>query len=212
MDQNRKRIIITVIIVFIIASIAAVVYFLLVPRLPSTQQPTKTVIVDNRAQYADHISSDSFGSLGNYLYGFIKNPSQVVYHASIVNNSYSYASDSWFSKFIVQLKDSDISWKVSMQTIPNGSINGDIAVTCSSGGGGCLPTSSIQTTSPKILQDYLPITTNDYIISIQTNDSNALSIIYYDQAGTGKTEALDKIKSLGFKPEDYTIDYYYGGH
>jgi hypothetical protein len=212
MDQRRKRILITAIVVFIVASIASIIYFIIVPKIPSTQQPTKTVIIDNYAQYGGHISADSFGSLGNYLYGYIKNPSQSVYHAKVTDKSYSYASDSWFSTFIVQLNNSSISWQVSMQTIADGSINGDISVSCHSGGDACLAVSSIQSTAPKTLQDDLPITTNDYIINVQTNNNNALSIIYYDQAGTGKTEAIDKIKSLGFNPDDYTIQYFYGGN
>ena len=209
--MRTRRILTITAIVFAIGIIASVVYFLVVPRLPSTQDSNKTVIVDNYSDYTGHISSDSFGTLGNYLYRFIQKPSQGVYHATIVGGSYSYSSDSWFSKFIVKLKDSDVSWNVSMQTLNNGDINGDISIVCNSGGAACLSLSDTQD-SKTALQDLLPINTPDYIIATQKNDYTGLSIIYYDQEGTGKTEAVEKIKSLGFKPEDYTITYYYGGH
>ena len=50
------------------------------------------------------------------------------------------------------------------------------------------------------------------VSSFNTNDINVLSVVYYDQEGIGKSKALEKITSLGFNPEDYTINYYYGGH
>ncbi|MBC7565066.1 hypothetical protein H7100_02460 [Candidatus Saccharibacteria bacterium] len=211
MNTRAKKILIAAVAVFIIGSIAAIIYFLVVPRLPSTQQSDKTVIVDNYTDYTGHISPDSFGTLGNYLYRFIKTPGKGVYHATIVDTSYTYSSDSWFSRFVVKLVDSDISWKVSMQTIKNGDINGDISIVCNSGGAACLSLSD-RLESSRVLQDLLPINTPDYIIAIQKNNYNGLSIIYYDQEGTGKNLALEKIKSLGFKPEDYSIQYYYGGH
>lgn len=211
MDPRKKRILIIAVIVFIIGSIAAIVYYSVIPKHPSTQDSTKTVIIDNYAKYTNHISSDSFGTLGNNLYRFIQKPSQDVYHATIVDGSYTYSSDSWFSNFIIKLTDNDISWKISMQTLQNGDINGDISIVCNSGGAACLSLSDTLD-SKTALQDLLPINTPNYIIAIQKNNYNALSIIYYDQEGTGKTEALEKIKSLGFKPEDYSITYYYGGH
>lgn len=211
MDVRLKRLIVISAIVVAIAFIATIIYFLVVPKVPSTQNSDKTVIIDNYTDYTKHISSDSFGSLGNYLYEFIQKPNKGVYHATITDGSYNYSPNSWFSDFIVKLEDSDVSWKVSMQTIKNGDINGDISVTCNSGGDACLATSGTMNPSTA-LQDLLPITTPDYIIAIQKNNYDALSVIYYDQEGTGKTKALEKIKSLGFKPEDYSIQYYYGGH
>lgn len=210
MDPRRKRILIIAVIVFIVASVGAIIYYSVIPKLPSGQNSSKTVIIDNYSDYMDHISSASFGELGNNLYRFIKDPNQSVYHGKIVDGSYSYASDSWFSNFIVKLENSDISWKISVQTLQNGSINGDVSINCISGAT-CLSLSDTQD-SKTALQDLLPINTPDYIIAVEKNNYNGLSIIYYDQDGTGKTEALDKIKSLGFKPEDYTITYYYGGH
>jgi len=211
MDPRVKRTVIISGSIFIVVTIALIIYFLVVPKVPSTQNSDKTVIIDNYTDYTKNISSDSFGHLGNYLYNFIQKPSQGVYHATITEGSYDYSSDSWFSHFIVKLKDSDVSWKIQMQTIKNGDINGDISVTCNSGGDKCLSYSG--TLNPKtVLQDLLPINTPDYIIAIQKNNYDAISIVYYDQAGTGKTKALEKIQSLGFKPEDYTITYYYGGH
>jgi hypothetical protein len=209
MGTRRKRIL--TIAIIIVGSIAAIVYFLVIPRLPSTQKSNNTVIIDNYSDYTSNISSNSFGTLGNYLYSFIQKPSKGVYHGTIVDKSYTYASDSWFSNFIVKLTDSDISWKVSMQTLNNGDINGDISIVCNSGGVACLSLSDTQD-AKTTLQSLLPINTPDYIIATEKDNYNGLSIIYYDQEGTGKTEALDKIKSLGFKPEDYTITYYYGGH
>lgn len=209
MDTQTKR-------TFIIAGIIGVglivmlFIYLLIPKLPSTQNSDKTVIIDNYADYTQHISSDSFGHLGNYLYEFIAEPSQGVYHATIVADSYTYSAESWFSKFVVQLKDSDISWNVSLQTIENGEINGDIAITCKSGGDACLSLSD-RMNSTTVLQDYLPLTTNDYIISYQNGNYDALSVVYYDNDGIGKAAALEKIESLGFNPEDYTIEYFYGG-
>jgi len=211
MNTRARRIIIIIVIVFIIGSIASIAYFLVTPRLPSTQYSDKTVIIDNYSDYTSHVSSDSFGSLGNYLYRFIQKPSQGVYHGVIVDGSYTYSLDSWFSNFIVKLAGSDVSWKVSMQTIKNGDINGDISIVCNSGGVACLSLSDTLNSSTA-LQDLLPINTLDYIITTQKDNYDALSVIYYNQEGTGKTQALEKIKSLGFKPEDYSIEYYYGGH
>jgi hypothetical protein len=210
MDIRRKRILTITIIVLVISSIAAIIYFLVIPKIPATQKSSNTVIIDNYSGYTAHISSDSFGTLGNHLYSFMQKPTQSVYHATIEDGSYSYASDSWFSDFIVKLKDSDISWKISMQTLNNGDINGDISIVCNSGAA-CVSSSDAQE-AKTTLQALLPINTSDYIIASQKDDFNGLSIIYYDEDGTGKAEALDKIKSLGFKPEDYTITYYYGGH
>ncbi len=210
MDTRTRKIFITAGIVFVVAVVAMVVYAL-IPKNPSTQDSDKTVIIKNYSKYTDHISADSFGYLGNYLYKYIKDPKKGVYNATIVDGSYTYSKDSWFSRFVVKLEDSDISWKVSMQTLDDGSINADIGITCVSGSA-CLTTSSgVQNVVAK-LQASLPITNDDYIISYQLGTENTLSIVYYDQEGTGKTKALDKIKSLGFKPEDYTIEYYYGGH
>ncbi len=210
MDQRTKRIVTIAGIIFVIGFIALLVFYFLVPKLPSTQDKDKTVIIDNYSSYTAKISSDSFGYLGNYLYKFIKDPKQGVYHATIVDKSYEYSSTSWFSKFTVKLKDSDISWNISMQTINDGEINGDIGITCNSGGDACLSLTDTMNT-PTVLQDLLPITTDNYVINYQKNDYDTLSVIYYNQDGTGKNEALEKIKSLGFKPEDYTIKYYYGG-
>jgi len=211
MNTRSRRIVIMAAIIFIVGSIASIIYFIVTPKLPSTQNSDKTVIIDNYKEYTKNISSNSFGYLGNYLYKFMQKPSQGVYHASISEESYTYSSTSWFSTFIVKVKDSDISWKVSMQTLKNGDINGDMSVTCNSGGEACLATSG--TLNPSVeLQALLPINTPQYIIALQRKNYNGLSIIYYDQEGTGKTKALEKIKSLGFKPEDYTIEYHYGGH
>jgi hypothetical protein len=209
MNTRTKRILIIAVVIFIISSIASVIYFLASPKLPSTQDSTETVIIDNYSDYNGRISSDSFGQLGNYLYRFIEKPNKGVYHATIVDGSYTYSSDSWFSNFIVTLIDSDISWKVSMQTLKDGSINGDISIQCNSGAT-CLSLSD-RLESTRVLQDLLPINTPDYIIAIQKDNYDALSIIYYDQEGTGKIKALENIKSLGFKPENYNITYYYGG-
>lgn len=210
MDQRKKRIVVVGISLFIIASIISIVYFFIIPKLPSTQHSDKTVIIDNYANYTKHISSDSFGNLGNYLYRFIKNPSKGVYHASITDGSYTYDSKSWFSKFEVAVKDSDIIWNISLQTTRDGAINGDIGITCKSGTS-CLTLEGTMNTKTN-LQDLLPLNSSDYIISIEKKNYKGLSIIYYDKEGVGKTKALDKIKSLGFKPEDYKITYYYGGH
>ena len=117
MDTRNKRIIIISAIIFAVVSIAMIVYFVAVPRLPSTQKSDKTVIIDNYTEYTKHISSDSFGNLGNNLYRFIQKPSQGIYHATITEGSYNYSPDSWFSNFIVKLKDSDVSWKISMQLL-----------------------------------------------------------------------------------------------
>ena len=207
MDTRTKRIVIIAGVIFFIAIIGLLVYAFFIPKVPSTQYSDKTVIIDNYSKYSSHISSDSFGYLGNHLYRFIKNPNKSVYHATIVDNSYSYAPESWFSKFSVKLEDSDTEWKVSLQTLKDGSINGDIGVTCSSGGN-CV--SLTQVLPAATLQSKLPITTNDYVIAYQKG-ANKISIVYYDQEGAGKTQALEKIRSLGFKPEEYSIEYFYGG-
>jgi hypothetical protein len=211
MDTRRKRLLIIAVIVFIIGSIAAIIYYSVTPRLPSNQNSHHTVIIDNYADYTGHISSTSFGTLGNNLYRFIQKPSQDVYHATIVDGSYTYSSDSWFSNFTLNLTGSDISWKISMQTLNTGDINGDISIVCNSGGAACLSLSETQA-AQTTLQALLPINTPDYIIATEKDNYSGLSIIYYDEAGTGKTEALDKIKSLGFNPNDYSITYYYGGN
>lgn len=209
MDTQKKQVLIVIGVLFGLMSIAFILFALLVPRLPSTQLSDKTVIIDNYASYTERISSDSLGLLGNHLYNFINKPSQGVYHARIVDGTYSYSSSSWFSKFVVQVENSDIAWNVSMQTIKGGVINGDISVTCKSGGDACLTKSAVSNPEP-LLQAYLPLTSNDYIISYQKT-KDTLSVVYYDQAGTGKTKAIEKIKSLGFKPEDYKIEYFFGG-
>ena len=211
MDERTKRILFIYGALFAIGIVIVLLFYFLVPKNPGTQASDKTVIIDNYRDYTKNISSDSFGILGNNLYRFIKNPNKGVYHATIVDGSYTYAADSWFSKFIVQLKDSDISWKVSMQTVKNGEINGDIAISCNSGGEACLSLSDTLN-SKRALQDVLPLNTDDYIISGQADDYKGISVVYYDQNGVGKAKALEKIKSLGFKPEDYTIEYFYGGH
>ena len=209
MEPRAKKVLIIAVISFLVLVVGLIVFYLISSRYPSTQYSDKTVIIDNYKEYTDHISSDSYGFLGNYLYEFIKeDPKKGIYHAEIVPDSYSYASDSWFSKFIVKVKDSDISWKISMQTLDNGEINGDIGVTCNSGD--CISLSE-RLESPTVLQDKLPITNNDFIISQKSGNYNGLSIVYYDQEGTGKTKALEEITSLGFKPEDYEIEYFYGG-
>lgn len=210
MNIRRKRLLIIAIIVFVVGSIAAIIYYSGVQRYPSTQELHKTVVIDNYANFTTHISSDSFGTLGNNLYRNIQKPNLDVYHATIVDGSYTYSSDSWFSNFILKLIGNDISWKISMQTLQNGDINGDVSIVCNSGAA-CLSLSDTEG-AKTTLQSLLPINTPDYIIASQKDDFNGLSIIYYDEAGTGKTEALDNITSLGFKPEDYTITYYYGGH
>ena len=129
MDTRAKRIVTIAALLFGIGCVALLVYAF-IPKLPSTQLSDKTVIIENYSKYTEHISSDSFGYLGNYLYEFINNSEQGVYRGNIVDGSYSYSEDSWFSKFTVKLNDSDVSWKISMQTIKGGEINGDIAVTC----------------------------------------------------------------------------------
>lgn len=209
MEPRAKRTLIIVGAIFAVISIAALIYAFFAPKLPATQNSDKTVIIDNYTDYTQHISSDSFGYLGNYLYEFIDKPEKGIYHAEIVSGSYSYAKDSWFSKFTVAVKDSDIVWDIKMQTVNNGEINGDISVMCKAGSA-CL---SVMTrgNSSQVLQDLLPINTDDFIINRHLDNYDTLSIIYYDEAGTGKDKALEKIKSLGFKPEDYTIEYYYGG-
>lgn len=209
MDMRTKRIFIISSIVFALGIIAVVVFYFLTPKLPSTQNSDKTVIIDNYAKYTRYISSDSFGTLGNNLYRFIDKPSQGVYHAAIVEETYTYAQDSWFSEFTVKLKDSDISWDIRMQTVNNGDINGDVSITCASGAT-CLSLSDTMNSRTE-LQDYLPLNADEYVIAYQKKD-NTLSVVYYDQDGLGKTKALEKIRSLGFKPENYTIEYYYGGH
>ena len=176
----------------------------------TAEPPSKTVIIKNSAQYTSHISSESFIDLGEYLYNFIKEPREDVYYATIVDGSYTYSATSWFSEFTVAVDDSDIVWGVSMQTLRTGEINGDIGVTCVSGEA-CLSVSA-KSNPTATLQSYLPLNTNDYIISFETDNINVLSVVYYDQEGVGKSKALEKITSLGFNPEDYTINYYYGGH
>lgn len=207
-EPRGKRILIIASIVFGVIVVGLLLYFFIASRYPSTQYAEKTVIIDNYKDYTEHISPGSFGYLHNYLYEFIKDPSKPIYHAEISNNSYSYNKDSWFSKFVVKVKDSDISWSVSMQTLDNGEVNGDISVTCLTGN--CISFSE-RVNSTTALQDALPITTNDYIISQGSASYESLSIVYYDNEGIGKTKALEEIKSRGFKPEDYKIEYFYGG-
>ncbi len=210
MDKQFKRVVTILIVVFTVLIIVAIVYAL-IPKKPSTQASDKTVIIQNYSQYTEHISPDSFGYLGNYLYKFIKEPSKGIYEANIVANSYTYTSNSQFSNFIVKLEGNDIAWKISMQTLNSGEINGDVGIFCHSGGDACLSVSSGTRNAKSTLQSKLPITTNDFIISNQLRAKDKISVVYYDQEGTGKTKALDKIKELGFKPEDYTIEYFYGG-
>lgn len=209
MDTRAKKIVIVSSIIFIVGSLALLLFYFLTPKLPSTQKSDKTVIIDNYAKYTSHISSDSFGNLGNYLYDFIRDPSKGVYHGEITDGSYSYDSNSWFSKFIVKLKDSDTSWKISLQTTSKGEINGDISVTCNSG---ACQIPEEKTNAKPTLQSYLPLSAGNYAIAYQKYKHDTISIIYYDSAGAGKTEALEKIKSLGFDPNDYKIEYFYGGH
>lgn len=210
MDIRSKQKLVIAGIVFIVGIAALLLFSFLNSRPPATQYSDKTVIIDNYASYTDHISPDSFGYLGNYLYEFIKDPQQGIYHATIVNNSYSYSLESQSSKFTVQLVSSDLSWKVSIHTTRNGGINGDISVICEPSNSSCLSLSEVR--NPKTtLQSMLPLNTADYIIAYQKDNRDILSIIYYDNNNIGKTKALEKIKSLGFKPEDYTIKYFYGG-
>jgi hypothetical protein len=208
MDTRTRKIIILSTVVFIALCVTLIVVALVVNKGPGTQKSKETVVIDNYSKYTDHISSDSFGNLGNYLYRFIKDPSESVYHATIADGSYTYSSTSWFSEFIVKLNNSDVSWKIKLQTIDNGVINGDISVTCNTGE--CLSFSDQINTKP-ILQAYLPLNTSDYIIAAKTNDLKGISVVYYDQQGAGKEKALEKIRSLGFNPDDYTIEYHYGG-
>jgi hypothetical protein len=210
MDIRLKQKLVIAGAIFTVAIVVFLVVYALMPRPPATQYSDKTVIIDNYASYTEHISSESFGYLGNYLYEFIKDPEKGVYNATIVDNSYTYSPESWFSKFTVKLLDSDISWKISMQTINSGAITGDIAVTCTIGGNLCLSFSDIRN-SKTTLQDLLPINTVDYIIANQKGSTDKLSIIYYDNDNVGKTKAIEKIKSLGFDPSNFTIQYFYGG-
>ena len=198
MKPSIKRALIISSVIIGVIIIASLVYYLATPKLPSTQHSSETVIIDNYSKYTAQISSDSFGYLGNYLFTFIKEPSKKVYHAVVVDNSYSYDSTSWFSKF-----------KIKLQTLKDGEINGDIGIACIKGSS-CLSLSS--KTAPTIIQAQLPISTDDYIIGYRKGDLTTLSVVYYDKAGTGKEKALEKIRSLGYKPEDYTIEFHYGGH
>lgn len=209
MKPSIKRALIISSVIIGVIIIASLVYYLATPKLPSTQHSSETVIIDNYSKYTAQISSDSFGYLGNYLFTFIKEPSKKVYHAVVVDNSYSYDSTSWFSKFKIKLQDSDVEWDVKLQTLKDGEINGDIGIACIKGSS-CLSLSS--KTAPTIIQAQLPISTDDYIIGYRKGDLTTLSVVYYDKAGTGKEKALEKIRSLGYKPEDYTIEFHYGGH
>lgn len=210
MDPNKKRLVIILISIFLLVVIGLVVYYFITSRYPSTQRSDETVFIDNYTSYTEHISADSFGYLGNYLYEFIDTPSKGVYHAMIVDETYTYNDENWFSKFDVAVKDSDIVWSISMQTIESGEINGDISVTCISGS--CVSRSEEFSPNASVLQDYLPITTDEFIMTYQSNDYDTLSVVYYDQEGIGQAKALEKITSLGFNPDDYTIEYFYGGN
>lgn len=208
--MNRKALLLFTIpaVVFIVISIALVVYFLSIPKIPPNQAKDKTVIIENFSDYTAHISPNSFGDLGNDLYRYIQNPSKSVYYASIVDGSYNYSAESWFSTFIVKLKDSNTSWDITIQTTRKGDINGDTVITCRTSEA-CV---SLEDMFAKpTLQSYLPLNTDDYIIAYQKDNQDILSVVYYDKAGTGKEKALEKIRALGFEPEDYTIKYYYGG-
>lgn len=207
-EPRGKKVFLIAGVSFAVLVLGLLIYYFISSGNPSTQKSDKTVVIDNYKEHTQYISSNSYGYLGNYLYEFIKDPKQGVYHAEITKGSYSYDSRSWFSKFVVKLKDGNISWNISMQTLKNGDINGDIRVTCESGD--CISASE-RMNSNNALQDELPITTNDFIISQGKDDYKTLTVVYYDTAGEGKTKALEKIKSLGFKPEDYTIKYFYGG-
>ena len=68
MDIRAKRIVIITSVIFTIGVIGMVLFYFLVPKIPSTQFSDKTVIIDNYAKFTKYISSDSMGSLGNYLY------------------------------------------------------------------------------------------------------------------------------------------------
>ncbi len=209
--MNRKALLILIVTaaIFIIISVVLVIYFASIPKIPPTQTADKTVIIDNFSDYTTYISPESFGYLGNDLYRYIKDPTKSVYHASIVDGSYKYSPESWFSTFTVKLKDGDTSWNVSMQTTRKGEINGDTVITCRTSDA-CI---SLEDMFVKpTLQAYLPLSTDDYIIAYQKDNQDILSVVYYDKAGLGKEKALEKIWSLGFKPEDYTIKYFYGGH
>lgn len=210
MDTRVKRIVIISSIIFTVSIIGVLIFYFLAVRNSSPLDAEGMVIIDNSSDYSEHISSDSFEKLGSYLYEFIKEPTQEEYHATIISGSYSYAPDSWFSKFIVEAKGKDISWNVLIQTLNDGSVGGDIVITCKSGSA-CSDVSQKED-STKTLQNFLPINTNDYIISQKLDDPYTLSVVYYDQTDVGKKKALEKIKSLGFDPEDYNIHYYYGGH
>ena len=206
MNVRGKKVLIVSLVAFALFVITPILLFLV-----NTPEPlSKTVVIRNSAQYTSHISSESFKGLGDYLYNFIQDPRQEIYYATIIDGSYTYSARSLFSEFTVAVDDSNIAWKISMQTLKTGEINGDIVVTCVSGEA-CLSVSA-KSNPTATLQSYLPLNTNDYIISFETDNINVLSVVYYDQEGVGKSKALEKITSLGFNPEDYTINYYYGGH
>lgn len=209
-SPRAKRIIIIALVIFIVGSVASILFFLIKPKDQASKDPnTVVVVIDNYKKYTKYISPASFTRLGSYLPHFITKPTEDTYHATIVDNSYTYAPDSWFSTFIVKLNDNDTSWKVSMQTIKDGSVSGEIKVTCNSGD---LCLSAPKENAKKTLQEYLPLSSIDYIIASKKDNPQALSIVYYDQTGTGQSKALEKIKSLGFNPDDYSIEYHYGGH
>lgn len=215
--ENKKlvQIIAIVLVLFVVVPITTTL-------LLKYGQSSNTIIIDNKSSYDKDIDSDVFTNIANSAYSAtshsIKN-AEKTYHGTIRKDTFKNIANDNVS-FILDIPSVKISWSVSQALDNTGSPLSDASIKCVTKEqaiytllGNCVDQSSGGKTSEQIeflkIVQILPLSGPSYNVtySISTN-SSYLVVTYYTD--TGKQDALDAIKSLGYNPDNYAINYING--
>jgi len=192
-------------------------------RQPASTSPTsEVVIIDNRGDYSG-VSQEAWDSIGTTTYAAVRTNKidglESVYHGTIRKNTFSL-SDSRVASFILDIPSLQLSWQVAQGLTEEKLPFSDASVLCITEDKAvypitktCIDISSGGFTAEQqkqlAISSILPLQGPTYRIVLQPSTtkegSYALAITTYSVAG--RQDALQALRALEYKPEDYEIVY-----
>ena len=137
-----------------------------------------------------------------------------IYHATIRDNTFENTSNS--ISFTVDIPLIQMSWYVSQNISSNGEPFSDAYIGCISEEDAIYPVTTCLDQDNGFMTDeestlieitkILPLAGPSYKVSYSITDKKITLIITY-YTSTGNEDALKAIKSLGYDPSNYTINY-----
>ena len=196
-------------------------FYSLIPKEQPAEALNGTVIIDNAADYSSNINEAVFLSIGKVAYGTMQNNDiemKDVYHGVVRDDTFKQSQS--YVSFILDIESEKISWKVSQAIDKSGNEFSDASVLCVNATEAIYPipdncrdiNNGFQTTEQQEFMEMtklFPLTGPTYSISYQTTNANELGYVVTvtTYTSTGRNDAIEAVKSLGFDLEKYPVQY-----